>query len=222
MKGIKAFRGITLSLVGLAILALVVSWLLGLEMDLAQLLREARNSPELFWGAALLYALCLAIPYMPGLELGLLMMMVFGRPGVVVAYLGTLAGLSLAFQAGRLIRSRASRSQRFSGWLSRAESWDQDSQQVLQGSAVSRRLARFINQRGGTGDYLLLGLLINLPGNWVLGGGGGIALVSGLTGRLRWRGFFLTVMLATCVIPILAFFGIVELERWFMPEATSP
>ncbi len=222
MKLIPTVRATVLVLAGLSILALAMGWLMGLEMDLARLLSEARHSPQLFWGAAVIYALCLAIPYMPGLELGLLMMVVFGRPGVAVAYLGTLAGLSLAFMAGRVIRTRAARSRRFSGWVTRSESWDTDSHRVLLGNPLSRRMTRYFSHRGGVADYLLLGLLLNLPGNWVLGGGGGIALVSGLTGRLRWGGFFLTVMLATCFIPILAYFGVVELERWISLPGTAP
>ena len=37
--------------------------------------------------------------------------------------------------------------------------------------------------------YLLFALLINMPGNSVLGGGGGIALVSGFARLYRWPPF---------------------------------
>ena len=60
--------------------------------------------------------------------------------------------------------------------------------------------------------YLTLGACLNLPGNSVLGGGGGIAFICGLSGQFHWRRFILTIVLATAPIPLLVLFGLVPLE----------
>ena len=60
--------------------------------------------------------------------------------------------------------------------------------------------------------YLALAVLFNLPGNYFLGGGGGIALVCGASRCIPRKTFLLTVVLATSPVPLLAFFGLIQLE----------
>jgi hypothetical protein len=50
--------------------------------------------------------------------------------------------------------------------------------------------------------YVNLAVLINIPGNSVIGGGGGIALVSGLSGMFRVPLTMLTIGLATAPVPL--------------------
>ena len=50
--------------------------------------------------------------------------------------------------------------------------------------------------------YLNLAVLINIPGNAVIGGGGGIAFVSGLSGTFRMPLAILTIALATAPVPL--------------------
>ncbi len=90
----------------------------------------------------------------------------------------------------------------FDAWLRRQDSGP--------ANGVSRRLARFLLGH----RYLLFALLINMPGNSLLGGGGGIALVSGFARLYRWPWFVLTVALASLPIPLLVFFGLVRVEDW--------
>ena len=52
--------------------------------------------------------------------------------------------------------------------------------------------------------YVMLGLLLNLPGNAILGGGGGICLVAGLSGVYAPRATVLTLALAIAPLPLLA------------------
>lgn len=209
---VRLVRLLAWGLLAAALLTVAIAWLLDLEMDLVAMLEQARRRPELLWTAALVYALCLAIPYMPGLELGLLVMLVFGRPGILAAYLGTLVGLNLAYLAGVWVRRRVVHRSWLSPWRARAAAWDRDG--MATGSGWFERIRAALRERGGLRDYLLVGLLFNVPGNWVIGGGGGIALVSGLSGRLVWRGYLATVALATCVVPLAATFGILDLQNW--------
>ena len=51
--------------------------------------------------------------------------------------------------------------------------------------------------------YLLLALLVNLPGNSLIGGGGGILIAAGLSRLFRSAPVLLTLVLATAPVPLL-------------------
>ena len=85
-------------------LALLVAALVVVNRGSWSLLSELQLLDWSSWTLGLgilIYALALSIPFVPGAELGVGLMVIFGRPGVVLVYLGTLLGLSLAFMAGR-------------------------------------------------------------------------------------------------------------------------
>jgi len=178
-------------------------------------LREAMGMGALVAGAVTL-AILLGLPFVPSVEMGLLMMAVFGRDGAVAAWLATVAGLSIAYAAGRympvdwMLR-----------WLQRYElvSRDRDPTQAfipelsdrLETSDGKWRQAAALLVRH---RYLVVAALINLPGNSVLGGGGGIALMCGFARLYRWPWFLLTVALASLPIPLLVFLGLAPVESW--------
>ena len=55
---------------------------------------------------AFVYVLMLALPFVPGVEIGLLLMILFGREGVIVAYVATIVGLSLAYLVAQTVPHR--------------------------------------------------------------------------------------------------------------------
>jgi hypothetical protein len=159
--------------------------------------------------AAALYIVLMAIPFMPGVEVGLSMLMLFGAKVALLVYLCTIAALLLSFLAGRFIPVRhAARAFRLFG-LARAEE-------------LLRRVAALpVNERPaflldtlppGIAPFVLrhrflaLAILINLPGNMLIGGGGGIALVAGMTRLFSWPAFLLTVAIAVAPVPLLIYF----------------
>ncbi len=163
--------------------------------------------------SGLAYLLLLALPFVPGVELGLLIMLIFGLEGVIAAYLATIGGLCLAFTGARLLPNQMT-----SRWMLRlglSEAAENP------GAAINGMVANAKGAGRLTGKirtflldhrYLTLAMCLNLPGNSVLGGGGGIAFLSGLSGQFHWRRFILTVVLATAPIPILVLSGMVPLE----------
>lgn len=162
---------------------------------------ERIRTPTMLLLVSAIYIVCLALPFMPGVELGLVLMVVFGQAGIIAACVSTIAALNLSFAVGRLLGTQQI-GDNDPSWMRSA----------LDRSAVGRRLLlRFgyplLNHR-----YLALGILFNLPGNWVLGGGGGIALASGFSRSFSWPKFLFTVAMATCPVPILAYLGIVNVE----------
>lgn len=141
--------------------------------------------------ACALYALLLALPFVPSLEIGLVIMMVFGKWGVVGAYLATVAGLNLAYGIARAMPCVNT--------LER----DRLPPTVQRGL---RYLDRHCPRR--IIPVAALALLLNLPGNSAIGGGGGIALLYGAGRALSWPRFAVTVALATAVLPTLFFIGL--------------
>ena len=166
--------------------------------------------------SALMLAVLLGLPFVPSVEMGLLMMTVFGREGAVAAWLATIAGLSLSHAAGRYMPA-----DRVHHWLDRHGLLPADSdpgESPMAGMLERLRLSGRKGYRIATfllrHRYLLFALLINMPGNSVLGGGGGIALVSGFARLYRWPPFLLTVAIASLPIPVLVFFDLVRVDEW--------
>jgi hypothetical protein len=50
--------------------------------------------------------------------------------------------------------------------------------------------------------YILLAILINLPGNSFVGGGGGILLIAGLSRLFSYPAVLLTLVVATAPVPL--------------------
>jgi hypothetical protein len=170
------------------------------------------NSASLAF-TAFLYLVVLSLPFVPAIELGVLIMALFGQTGVVVAYVATVGGLCLSFAVARLLpASVTSRWMTTLGISHSTSGPDAMLKSVLgeksTGSDFGTRVrSGLVNHR-----YLMLAACLNLPGNSVIGGGGGIALLCGLSGRFRWTGFVTTILLATAPIPILVFFGLFQVE----------
>lgn len=159
------------------------------------------------------YLLLLALPFVPGVELGLLIMIFFGRDGVIAAYLATIGGLCLAYGTAWMLPDQIA-----SKWMARlglsAAAEDPGAainamvaNAKLTGKLAGKFAAFLLDHR-----YLTLAACLNLPGNSMLGGGGGIAFLSGLSGQFHWRRFILTVALATSPIPLLVLLGLVPVE----------
>ncbi len=166
--------------------------------------------------SAIALAILLGLPFVPSVEMGLMMMVVFGREGAVAAWLATIAGLAMAHAAGRYMPSEW-----LHHWMERHGLLQDGGEQG--GSPMLILMDRLhLSPRRGLRvgafllrhRYLLFAALINMPGNSVLGGGGGIALVCGFTRLYRWPLFILTVALASLPIPLAVFFGLIRVEEW--------
>lgn len=159
-----------------------------------------------------LYVLLMAIPFMPAIELGLALMVVLGPESVLLVYLCTVIALSLSFLLGRLIPVRFLVA--FLGWfhLERARSLVfrleslGPSQRVefLLSHAPSKLVPFLIKHR-----YLLVALVLNLPGNALIGGGGGIGVIAGMSGLYAFGWYLLLISVAILPVPLLVLSGIV-------------
>ncbi len=162
---------------------------------------------------AFVYILVLALPFVPGVEFGLLLMVLFGREGVIAAYVATIVGLSLSYLAARTVPDRITLSWMNRLGLSNAANDPKDAIDgiVVGGSATQGAAAR-LNNFLLSHRYLTLAVCLNLPGNSVLGGGGGIAALCGLSRQFHWWRFVLTLIVATAPLPLLVLTGQIEIE----------
>ena len=151
------------------------------------------------------YAILLAIPFVPGIEIGIAILVIEGAKAAPFVYLATVIGLSLAFCIGQY--TPLERIIRFCKDLylfriaASLERIDQTPRQDRL-NAMQDRLPRWIAAALCDYRYLTFGLAINLPGNIALGGGGGISLASGIS-RLFQTGFaILTIVIATLPVPL--------------------
>jgi len=210
----------------LIILGLLVGhWIRG-EMGMATDLLKMSESQ---WGrgvliaGGMLYILLLSLPFVPGVELGLLLMCIFGKEGIVFVYLFTVAGLNLAFVMGRWLPKNW-----IASWLEKlgfSRSCADHSNEIEEMLDHSRFGQKFRQHWLGSYvlkyRYLTLAVLFNLPGNYILGGGGGVSLVCGTSRHIPWKRFLLTVVLATSPVPLLAFFGVIQLEAFLQTYGVS-
>ncbi|MDX1605028.1 MAG: hypothetical protein R3202_02480 [Candidatus Competibacterales bacterium] len=170
----------------------------------------ARWADLIYALAFLLYALLLSIPFVPGVELGWVLMMLLGPRGVVGVYLATVGGLLLSFWAGRAIPLLACG--RLLEWLhlgraaqfiARLQPLDADQRLRLLVLRAPVRIVPFLLRH----RYLALAVAFNLPGNTLLGGGGGIALVAGMSGLFAPLRYTLVLVLAVSPVPLLLLTG---------------
>ncbi|MEQ9260737.1 MAG: hypothetical protein RIG84_16750 [Roseovarius sp.] len=161
--------------------------------------------------AALLYTLALAVPFVPGVEIGLALIVLLGAPIVPLVYLCTVSGLMIAFLVGRVVPmgvlvalARDLRLARLEGLLTRFDAVPKPERlDFVLASARGGHGRRLLRYR-----YLAVAAAINLPGNFLLGGGGGIAMLCGMSRLFSPPVFALTVMVAVAPVPLLViFFG---------------
>lgn len=155
--------------------------------------------------SAIAYALLIAIPFVPGIEIGLTLLGMFGPAVVFLVYVCTLAGLSISYVIGRLVSTRWMikllddlHLERTSELLKTVEPLSmKDRLTVLASKAPNRYVPFLLRHR-----YLALAVLVNLPGNIVIGGGGGIALVAGASGLYSLPRFVATIAVAVSPVPL--------------------
>ncbi|PTY38515.1 hypothetical protein BGP77_12475 [Saccharospirillum sp. MSK14-1] len=149
---------------------------------------------------AAIYALALAIPFVPAVEMGWMVMAALGTPGIVAIWMATPVGLLVAFVLGQNLRD----------WpvIQRLQQRLDEAFQSADDDRIRSRLLRFSERYLVAHPYWVLVVLVNLPGNWMIGGGGGIGLLAGASGLYHPVRFFLILFPATGVVSVAMLLGI--------------
>ncbi|MCB2080093.1 MAG: hypothetical protein KDE55_20655 [Novosphingobium sp.] len=155
--------------------------------------------------AIVLYILLMMLPFVPGAEIGFALMTMLGPKIVPLVYACTVVALSLAFLVGRLIPQQTIidafdflRMKRAAGLmrsLTRIE--DDQRAEFLLSRSPSRFVSVLLHHR-----ILALMVALNVPGNSVIGGGGGIGLFAGYSRLFTFPAFLIAVAIAVAPVPL--------------------
>lgn len=158
------------------------------------------------------YVGLLALPFVPGAEIGIAMLAAFGPALAPLIYVCTVASMILAYMVGRFLpidvlrRVLSSmRMQRAAELVARAAPLSGDDRvAMLLGGQSARALRLAVRYR-----YVALAVAVNTPGNSVIGGGGGIMLMAGLSGIFSPLATVATIAIAVSPVPLaMVFFGL--------------
>lgn len=163
------------------------------------------------------YALLIAIPFIPGVELGIGLMVVEGARIAPMIYLATVLGLIAAYLVGaglseaRLRNALADfRLQKLAGLIDRIGSLGPADRLALLEARLPHRLAKF----GVQYRYVALGILINMPGNSIAGGGGGLLFAAGFSRLFSVASTILTVLIAVSPVPLIVWISGAVFPSW--------
>ncbi|WP_214568601.1 hypothetical protein [Aliiroseovarius lamellibrachiae] len=168
--------------------------------------------------AVVVYILAAAIPFVPGAELGFALLLLFGKPAAIISFTGMVGALMLSFCVARFVSPN--RFARLLAWMHmrRAAAFVAALGLVPPHERADYVMAQLTDdsplwgtRRGRLGAtllrnrYVLLVLLLNLPGNSVLGGGGGLAFLAGMSGLYGLCRYFVSVLIAVAPLPLIVY-----------------
>jgi len=207
--------GIVLRVAILIAVLLLATWGAHMVRDALNLQIRPDNEQQvhrMIMLGAVAYIGLLALPFVPGAEIGLAMLAAFGPAIAPLIYVCTVASMILAYTAGRflpidVLRRVLSvlRMHRAAELVARAAPLSgEDRVAMLLDGQSARALRLAVRYR-----YVALAVAVNTPGNSVIGGGGGIMLMAGLSGIFSPLATIATIALAVSPVPLaMVFFGL--------------
>ncbi|AOW13546.1 hypothetical protein LPB72_11100 [Hydrogenophaga crassostreae] len=192
-------------------------WLIGQHLfEFAAIDVRPGNEPmvhRLILIAMLVFVFASAVPFVPGAEVGFALLMVLGARVALLVYAGMVIALLLAFMVGRLVPALSIASALAACGFLRAQRLvlrlaplDANARLALLVDGAPRRIVPFLLRH----RHLGLMALLNLPGNSLVGGGGGIALCAGMSGLFHLPGFLAAILLAAAPVPLIFLFGLAQ------------
>ena len=155
------------------------------------------------------YVGLLAMPFVPGAEIGIALLAGFGAAIAPLIYVCTVAAMMLAFMIGRFLPInalerllRVLRLRRAAALVARAAPLSKDERVTMLLEGQSKRVLHLALQY----RYVAMAVAMNTPGNSIIGGGGGIMIIAGLSGIFTPLSTFLTVILAVSPVPLAVIF----------------
>lgn len=176
------------------------------EFDLVMHVRSEPTFHRLIMTASAIYVALMSIPFMPAAEIGISLIVFFGPRICFLVYVCTVTALSISYLVGRLIPIRycahvfgflgLSKARQL---IEKIDPLTADERATFLIDHAPTRFGSFLTRH----RYLALAVVLNVPGNMVIGGGGGIAMLAGMTGIYSAPAYFVTVMVAVAPLPLL-------------------
>ena len=174
-------------------------------LDLEIMPRNEQSVHRAVMFGSLAYVILLAIPFVPGAEIGIALLSSFGASIAPLVYGATVAAMMLAYCVGLLLphttltrvlsilqmKKAAALVDRLCA-LPREKRLD-----VLLETAPPQIVKLALERR-----YVALALAVNVPGNVVIGGGGGIMMMAGLSGLFAPVPTLLAILIGVSPVPL--------------------
>lgn len=180
-------------------------WLIDtIGMDLStQVLAHTRH---VVTAGIALYTVLMAVPFVPGIEISLALFAAFGHQVAMLIYVATVVALTISYLIGRLMPMRLIAhvcgffgQSRTENLVRRLEPMNSRQRlDVLIEQAPKRIVPGLLKHR-----YIAIAIAFNLPGNAIIGGGGGIALLAGISGLFTIPRYIAVVSLAVLPVPLV-------------------
>lgn len=200
--------GTVLRVVALLVLVIAAIWASHMLREALDLQIRPENEQQVHRAimlGAVAYVGLLAVPFVPGAEIGIAMLTAFGAAIAPLIYSATVLAMLLAYALGRMVPVTVLarllsflRMRRAADLISRSSSLTQEERVafLLEG-APPGMIALALRHR-----YVALALSVNVPGNAVIGGGGGIMMLAGMSGIFAPIPTALSVMIAVSPVPV--------------------
>lgn len=155
------------------------------------------------------YILLMMLPFVPGVEIGLGMIATLGPKIAPLVYVSTVFALSLSFLIGRLVPQetvvgafRVVRLNRAAELLRNVHHLALEERlEFILAQTASRFVPLLLRYR-----FIALVVAVSIPGNAVIGGGGGISLIAGFSRLFPFHLFLVAVAVAVAPVPLFLFF----------------
>ena len=151
------------------------------------------------------YVGLLALPFVPGAEIGIALLTSFGSAIAPLVYVATVVAMMLAYIVGLLLPTallvkllRFLRMRKAADLIGRAAALPVEDRMALLMEAAPPHVVRIALKR----RYVALAIAVNLPGNVVVGGGGGIMMMAGLSGIFTPVPTLIAIVIGVSPVPL--------------------
>lgn len=166
----------------------------------------------------LINVILMAIPFIPGVEIGLSLLVMQGSSIAPFVFLATFFGLTLAYLVGRFLPYQVLHDlfadlglKSACGLLERLKPLGREERLEMMHNNLPKWMAGpLIRYR-----YLTVAVALNVPGNAFIGGGGGIALMAGLSHTFDTRAILIWFAVAVAPVPLAVFLFGDTVVYWF-------
>lgn len=199
---------LTLRVAGLVVIVILATWgahLLKEALDLTLMPNNETQVHRLLMLGSIAYIGLLALPFVPGAEIGLAMLTIFGAAIAPLVYAATVLAMMLSYLLGRLLPGTTLvwilslfRMRKAADLIGRAAALPPDDRLALLMERSPPKTVRLALRH----RYVALALLVNTPGNAVIGGGGGIMMMAGMSGIFAPVQTFIAIAIAVSPVPI--------------------
>jgi hypothetical protein len=159
---------------------------------------------------AIIFVAVSAIPFVPGAEIGLGLLMVMGVQVLFLVYFCMVLALNISYLFGRFVPARATIAtfnffglRKASDLATQMAPLSKEERLIFLTEKAPRYSIPFLLKH----RYLALIVILNIPGNTLVGGGGGIAFVAGLSGIYSFPAYIITILIAVAPVPLVFYFS---------------